>query len=211
MKFSKIYLILSALLATIGILQAKESVSFAEKAQWKTSPKMVQSEKGITLKGNAFVVSKQFTVDPQKKYTISGVVSVKNLPADMKMSMNLGFFVYDANGRAIFCQNICAVPNTFAKVLEAAQKGDKFIIVDKASKMGVRPWNNLAINAKEDLSDLPNRNIVAENIKSAEQTGQGWKISFATPLKKDIPAGTFIRLQSTGGYLGTGGWRTPGQ
>ena len=94
MKFSKIYLILSALLATIGILQAKESVSFAEKAQWKTSPKMVQSEKGITLKGNAFVVSKQFTVDPQKKYTISGVVSVKNLPADMKMSMNLGFFVY---------------------------------------------------------------------------------------------------------------------
>lgn len=203
MKLTKLMLTLT--LAVMGSVQAKETVSYAEKAKWQPSKDLIQTKEGLVLKGRTFVLGKPFNIDPAKKYTISYTVFVKNLPANEKLSMNVGFFVYDANNRAIFCQNSCVVPKSFAKTLANAKKGDKVLLVDKAVKINARPWHNLVINAKEDLSDLPNRNIIASNIKSIIQKEKGWEITFATPLSKAVPAGTFIRFQSTGGYLGTGG------
>ena len=205
MKFSKCALVL-AVFVTAGSLLAKETVSYNEKAQWQGNASLSQIEGGIALKGNTFVLSKPFPVDLEKKYTIRYTVSVKDLPADEKLTLTIGFFVYNAGKRVIFCDNICAVKNSFTKTLADAKKGDTAILVEKAAKANAQAWNNLAIGAKEDLSDLPNWNIVGRNVKSIAQQDNGWLITFASPLTKDVPAETFVRLQSTGGYLGTGGY-----
>ena len=70
-------------------------------------------------------------------------------------------------------------------------------------------------DAKEDLSDLPNYNILVIGVKDAIKKGDNWEITFNNPLLKDVAAGTKVREQIHGGYIYTGGaahvgtdWRT---
>ena len=119
--------------------------------------------------------------------------------------------VYDKNGRPINCINCATLVNTQTEVVADAKKGDTVLVVKDASKFKKSPYYSIVAGAKQDLSDLPNRNIIASGIKDFAKDGESWKITLTKPLLKDVKAGTSVRVHSAGGYLYTAGVKYVGK
>lgn len=81
----------------------------------------------------------------------------------------------------------------------SAKKGNNTIIVDSYPN-----WSkscHLALNAKEDLSDLPNTSLADGDILKIEKMDNGHgKITMSKPLQVELPPGTKVRVH--GAYSG---------
>ena len=93
-----------------------------------------------------------------------------------------------------------AYPGSGTKLAADVKAGDKVIRIANGEKWKKSSSGYVAFNAKEDYSDLPNRECVA-NITKVEQTNGAWEVTLASPVKKDYPAGTGVREHADGGYL----------
>lgn len=201
----------AAALVAVNTLTA-ETLPLNKAADWWTRNKSVTDGDGvIKVNGQTAMFGKLFTIDPNKSYTIKYEVSAPG-NTDKKGSLVMGgFYVYDKDGKFLSCVHCCVRPQTFTSVTADAKKGSNVVMVKDASKFAVHPSIAMIADAKEDLSDLPNRNVVASGIKKVEKKGDVWQVTFSNKLLRDVKAGTAIRLHNHGGYIYTAGTKQVGK
>ena len=193
--------------ACAGMLSAEDLFIQSEPADFTPVKRIVKVEDAFSVKGGAVILSaKMFTLDPAKKYEISGDFCQKG---GKQVNLYLGFAPYDANGRLISSNMVNIVKNTQTEVAEDAKKGDKIIKVKDASKWNTKSkYSHIAFGAKEDFSDLPNSILLPTVKPNARQEGEVWEILLKKPLAKDIAAGTPVRQHQDGSaFIYTGGYK----
>ncbi|MBE6405769.1 MAG: hypothetical protein E7040_07085 [Lentisphaerae bacterium] len=153
----------------------------------------------IKTQGKTFLIAKEkFTIDPAKKYTVTVKVDGDKAKG---AALYVGFQVVDAKGRAYPAINWQGQQQTFTQVVRAAKKGDKVIYVKDGSRWVSHSTFHIALNAKQDNSDVPNTQIVRNPIASKAKQGDVWALTLKEPLKADIAAGTNVRQHADGGYF----------
>lgn len=190
-----------AVLALASIIPAfAEEYKFDTPEAWQSHWQFKKEGASLIAEGQKWMIGKKLiklpegtTIDSLK---VSGTFrAVEGTPAD---TMYIGFKAYDKNRNEMQFANVHTIDGTFTTLAADAKKGENFIIVADAAK-----WMKnqvLVINAKADMSDLPNYNTLA-NVKTIEKCAEGWKLTLNKPLKADIAKGTAVRQHRAGGYM----------
>ena len=201
----------AALLTAFGTLAAQEPpASLNAAADWTKNANISDGDGVINVQKNTRMFSAKFDIDPSKKYTLKFSCRAANIEkAGDRSVIYAGFTVFDTNGREMSCYNCCVVPNTITEVVEDAPKGAKVIKLKDCSKFK-KPYGTLNADAKEDLSDLPNYNLLGYVTDFVNKDGV-WEVSLQYPLNRPVKAGTVVREQLRGGYLYTAGVKTVGK
>ena len=125
---------------------------------------------------------------------------VKNV-GNNDTNVMIGFGAYNNNGTWI--NNNHYPYNNINKVLKviSAKKGDTKLMVDSYPEW--KKEARIALNAKEDLSDVPNTSLLNETVLEVKETDENHaEITLNSPLSMDLEEGTLIRINSSGsGYL----------
>ena len=180
-------------------LAAAEIISIKEPTDFLTPKRVVKSDDMITVKGSNFTLhsAKTLSLDPAKKYKISGDFRLKN--GEGGASLYLGFTAFDADGKQIQSVNVNAKAKSDTVVAKAASSGDSVIYVKDASGWDMKTPNGyIVFNTKPDYSDLPNRDFIAVPQGNIKQNGDVWEITLKTPLTKNVAEGTGVRQQLAG-------------
>ena len=180
-------------------LSAEEIFSFVEPADFTTPKRVTQDGDSILVKSPSFRLNsvKTLTLDPTKKYKISGEFRLKE--GAEGGNLYIGFTPFDANGKQITSASVNAKAKSDTVVVKAAAEGDSLICVKDASKWNMKtPHGFIAFNAKPDYSDLPNNDIAAVAPNGIRQNGDIWEITLKKPLTKSVPEGTAVRQQMAG-------------
>jgi len=201
----------AAVLITVGSLAAQE-MTMNKAADWKKNRFISDGEGVLNVESQTMMTSsKRFEIDPEKTYTIKFSVRAPEVKGKSASLIFAGFAVYDKNGRLITQSNCDAIPDTLTEVVSDAKKGDAVLIIKDGSHFKKANDVIAVAGAKEDLSDLPNFNILATGIKSVEKHDNVWKITVNKPLTKDVKAGTSVRLHRAGAYLYAAGRKAVGK
>ncbi len=202
----------AALLTAFGTVSAQEPpAALNSAADWNKNANVSDVDGVINVKkNNVILLSKKFDIDPKKKITLKFSCRAVNMEKDGDRSqIYAGFNVFDKNGRTLNCFNCLPVPNTMTEVVEDAPKGAKIIKVKDASKFK-KPYGTINAGAKEDLSDLPNFNMLGY-VTDFVQKDDVWEVSLQYPLRVPVKAGTAVREHLRGGYLYTAGVKSVGK
>ncbi|MBR6372474.1 MAG: hypothetical protein IKS20_04770 [Victivallales bacterium] len=157
---------------------------------WKT-PQVKETAPGTfvfkTATAHASVISaEKIRFEEGRKYYISGEF---RKPEGGKASVYFGIVQFKANGGPIQGTDINRVPGTLIKLSRPAEVGDTKLWTFDASQ-----WIcNKLVGVGEQL---PAQSIIGKAI-NIEQYGGDWGIFLDKPLKKALPAGTFLALYST--------------
>lgn len=190
---------IAAIAAAGAVLSAAEVIDLNNKDFWIPLKNVTFSEGQMVNEGRTMYRSKKtIAIDPAKKYTIS--MTVSNAEGKKSSYLLFGMSPATAKGGQISASSLQSIKDTFTQVVADAKKGDKTITVKDASKWNKSPHCTIALNAKEDNSDIPNFAILQAPIEKAEKTGDNWTITLKNPLPKNIAAGTNIRQHINGGY-----------
>ena len=192
-----------AFLCSAGEVYKLDSVE-----NWQKTTQPMQHAPGI-LRGSGRVVffSREiYPYDAKKTYTFKGLY--RQLPGSDSNIFRVGILPLDKDKQVIEFVTSHPKRKTDTVLAKAAAAGDTFIIVKDGT--GWEQNAQVAYNTKPDFSDLPNKNIIAQNPQVIEKTEEGWKISFAKPVGVALPAGTAVRQHYVGGRFrfagnGTGG------
>jgi hypothetical protein len=164
---------------------------------------------------SSYITSKAFIpVEPGKKYTLSGTFkSLGKKPS----KVYYGFKCYDKDKKWISSLHSNVMTGSATVLAADCKKGDKKIVV-KANKKWAKNYA-VAFNAKDDFSDLPNREIVYKITKVTPlEGGENVEVELSAAVAKDYPAGTKVRTHTSryGTYIYTtvcgaalpGTWKT---
>lgn len=204
MKVSKTLLLGAAALLSAGTLSAQNQ-TYNKAADWVKEAGVSDVDGVLTVQKKTFLRTARFTVDPNKTYTVKATARAKDAQDKKTSWVLVGFNAFDKNGRAINSVNVNGIPATFTTVAADAKKGDTVLLVKDGSKVKKGSFYAFVKDAKADLSDLPNYNVLVTGVKDAVKKGDNWEITFSKPLASDVAAGTAVREQIHGGYIYTGG------
>lgn len=150
------------------------------------------------------VTGKRSVINSSKKIyandnTFSSSVKIKNV-GDTPTTVYVGYAAYTKDKTKLFASNYPY--KNIGKTLNvvSAASGSNKLIVDSYSN-----WEKgcfLALNAKDDLSDIPNTTLLEGKITEFKQldNGQG-EITLDKPLKTAIEKGTKVRVHGLTGSL----------
>lgn len=167
---------------------------------WKDAPidEALSKAEGTRVfrisKNRAWVYSMEhIPVEPGKSYKIS--MDLRCADASRVSPGNyIGVCLLDAGNRFITRNHVFVVPDTATTVAADAPKGAREITVngaiDPSAKLKIGVC--LAFNAKQDLSDLPNRNL-SGNITKVQTKDGKTVFTLARPLTAAVKAGTPVR------------------
>jgi len=185
--------------ACLCSLSAAEIFSIVDPADFVTPKRVTLDGDSIIVKGSNFTLNsaKTLTLDPAKKYRISGEFRLKE--GTESGNLYLGFTPFDAEGRQITSVSVNAKAKSDTVLAKAAAEGDTVIYVKDASQWDMKnQYPRIALNTKPDYSDLPNYDVVAVVPGSIKQNGDVWEITLKTPLTKAVPEGTAVRQHMAG-------------
>ena len=204
-------LIGSVLLTAFGTLNAQEpTTTLNAAADWTRNPNVTDADGVINVKKQVTIFSRKFDIDPKKKYTLTLSARAANMEDEKAGSLVLaGFTVFDQKGRVIRAVNSAVVAGTLTEVVEDAPKGATVIKIKNGAKFS-KKYGVLVADAKADLSDLPNFNVLAY-VKDVVSKDNVWEITLEKPLARELKAGTVVREHVRGGYLYTAGIKTVGK
>ena len=134
-------------------------------------------------------------VDPASDYLLSG-----QFRGGKSGRFVLGLECFDARRQPIAMHHVNPVPGTLTVLSAPAKKGSDFIMIENGSAWEKIPGKVAVFHAKEDLSDLPNRNVHYYVTAVTREKG-GWRVAFNRPLARNYPAGTAVRMHKEGGVL----------
>lgn len=162
------------------------------------------NQKSFVLTGKqARFFSKQKILVSNADQVVSNSITIKNI-GQQPTTVFLAYAPFTHDNKNINKLNNPYMNNTIMKVV-SFKENDNRIFVDKMPE-----WKEkcrLAFNAKEDLSDFPNFNYTDASIVEVKQTDDQKmvEIVFDKPIKKSIPVGTSVRIQSPpgAGYIYT--------
>ena len=196
-------LFVSAALA-FGCVYAQD-IDLATPESW-SNPAVIKSvEDGILeISGRRGLYSKEiFKIDPAKTYKITG--EIRQTEGEPSIT-HIGFIPLDENKKHLTALNFNIRPNTDTEIVADCKADDTVMMVKDASKWGkVLIHERVALNTKEDYSDLPNKDYINVKIEEIKKDGDAWMVIFSAPIKKEVTAGTKIRLHRGAGYIYTGG------
>ncbi|MBP5300936.1 MAG: beta-galactosidase [Victivallales bacterium] len=108
---------------------------------------------------------------------------------------------FDRAHRLISSFQLNAVSGTETTLSHDAQPGDTVLWVADASKwLAPTRGKIVALEAREDLSDLPNRNI-EYYVEQIDERNGSWAVTMSRPLQHAWPAGTSLRQHCDGGFM----------
>ena len=210
MRAATKFLLGAAAVIAVGTIGAQDQ-TLNSAADWMKNPAASDADGLLTVSRQTILTGKKFTVDPAKTTTISFSARANQVQGNDTSWVLGGFAVFDKDGRVISCDHVAIIPGTETAVAADAAKGATTLIVKDGSKLKKGLYHTLVAGAKKDLSDLPNRDIIARGIKEVVQKGDVWEITLTRGLLKDVKAGTVIREHSMGGYLYTAGSKRIGK
>ena len=193
MKFLSIFA-----MAALAVSLSAETIKYDLKQDFGKARQAVITEDVLTYTGAGTLVFKPVKYDPAAKYTLT--FDAKQNGDTKAYPLYAGFYCYDKNGRLITHESVYHNAATLTELVKDAKVGDTSITVKDGSKW--KTDTQIAFNAKEDKSDLPNFDL-AKYVSKIEKQGEAWVISFSKPLKKAYAAGTKVRQHLNGGYLYT--------
>ena len=91
--------------------------------------------------------------------------------------------------------------NSLTEVVADAKKGDASIRIKNRTGWYQSSDYRVVADAKEDFSDIPNTNLIANGVKKIEKDGDAFVVTLSSPLLKDVAAGTKVRQHLAGGYF----------
>lgn len=194
-----------ALSATVcsGVFAAEEVLKLFDARDFPPPVALVEAdgEKVFEVIPLAMKSTITFEVDREKTYLLKG--SFRNL-SQKDISVLFGFVPLDSDGEEILSEYVNCANGTDTELAEAVKFGDTTIkLKDGAGWEKAVPLWVVAFNTKNDLSDLPNRDV-SSPVKSVSDN----KVTLSTPTPKAYPAGTKVRAQFSGAtYLYTAGNR----
>ena len=191
-------LAVTAIAAVSTALSAAEVIDMSKKEFWAPVKGVEFSEGQIVTKRAMFRSLKPIDIDTAKKYTLS--MSVSTGEGKKQSTFLYGISPVAKNGRTCQAHNIQSIPGTFTEVAADAKKGATEIKVKNGAKWSTGSSAVIAINAKEDFSDIPNFTTVNVSVAKKAQDGDVWTLTLRKPLTRDIKAGSFIRQHAMGGY-----------
>lgn len=148
----------------------------------------------VTGKQSIILSSKKIFVNDN---TFSTSATIKNI-GENAVRIYMGYAVYTKDKIKLDPRNYPY--NNINKVLSvvSSSKGDKTIVVDSYTD-----WTKncfLALNAKEDMSDIPNTVFVGGRIVDMKKLENGQaEITLEKPLDSTIKEGTTLRVHGPGG------------
>ncbi len=219
MKGKKMKKVMKLMLGAAAVMAAgslaAQTTTFNKAADWKKN-KLVSDGDGVLnvacVSSQAMLTAaKRIDIDPSKTYTLKFSVRAPDAVTEPFSLILGGFAVYDKNGRAVSCIHSGVIANTQTEVAAGAKKGDTVLTVKDASNIKASPEYGIVAGAKQDLSDLPNRDILSVGLKKVEKDGDVWKITLIRPLARNVKAGTSVRIHLNGGYVYTAGVKYVGK
>ena len=194
---------LFTLVCALGsLLLSAENVNLSDASNWtffQTKPGF-KDGKYIVSRGSGFRSKKLFTIDPNKTYTLS--MDVKRIKEDAKNpSLLFGFEAADANGKVLPVYSYQYNANSLTEVVADAKKGDASIRIKNRTGWYQSSDFRIVADAKEDFSDIPNTNLIANGVKKIAKDGDAFVVTLSKPLLKDVAAGTKVREHLAGGYF----------
>jgi hypothetical protein len=146
------------------------------------------------------ITTKQFIpIEAGKKYMLSG--TFKSL-GEEKSKIYYGFICYDKKKQHVVNYHSNVILGSATTLAQECKKGDKALVIKTNKKWKKGLW--VAFNAKDDFSDLPNRESFYR-ITEVVTKGKDMELKLSVPIKKVYPAGTKVRAHSSkyGTYLYT--------
>ena len=198
--------ILTAIPAAAAFFLAAEAGEYRlDRASDWNSPKVVQHAPGVLrVTGRLVAYSKEtYPYDPGKKYTVKGLF--RQLPGSDSNIFRIGIQPLGEDMKPMEWVYTHPAKDTDTILVSPVKPEDKSILVSDASKW--RKSAQLALHARPDLSDLPNRNVVRQFPLAVEKTDKGWLVTYPKALGVGAPAGTGVRQHHRGGpfrYAGSG-------
>ena len=194
----KIVKIMAACLAAITVFSVygEDVLTAYTNASWVLPHwrKFNSMDEYLSINGWVSIITKRsFAVDPEAVYEISGMFRTPAGQAKLTY-FDLGFSPVDADGRVIDGTAVLCKQDSLTVLAEDVKAGAKSVKIKKAPNW----FNNgfIAFNAREDLSDLPNR----ENVwfRKPQVQGEFIILPLVKPLKKGYAAGTKVRCHGQG-------------
>ena len=198
----------SAFLMAGGLIAGEETL-----LKWDTDAKNLQKEwsgkiKYETIDGKmsavvdngSYITSKKYIpVEAGKKYVLTG--NFKSLGESLS-KVYYGFICYDKNKKRITTLSANVILDSGTTLAQECKKGDKTLIIKANNKW--KKGYGVVFNAKDDFSDLPNREIAYKIIKVVPKDGN-MELELSAPVKKAYPAETKVRMHTSkyGSYLYT--------
>ena len=207
MKIAKVISLFMALLAVFAV-NAEDVLAAYTNASWVLPHwrKFNSMDEYLSINGWVNIITKRsFAVDPEAEYEISGMFRT---PADQaKLTyFDLGFSPVDADGVIIDGTAVLCKTDSLSVLAEDAKSGTKSIRIKKAPNWFTNGF--IAFNAKEDLSDLPNRESAW--FRKPKVQGDSIILPLVKPLKKSYAAGTKVRCHGQGAlWTVCHGYRAP--
>ena len=204
----KVYSAVLAAAMICGFAQANEvEFDLERSADWKVvgNVKWVGEKKDVMeVTGRALLTSaKRFDIDENKSYKLEA--DVKRIKGGAT-PIYVGFNLFDKDGKQLPAHLVNIVYGSETPLLKPAKPGDKVLYV-KDSPLWQKPTvYSLHINARKDLTDLPNYDMYVIAAKSVKNGAL--ELQLKSPVTKDIPAGTLVRAHMMGGYMYTAGYKT---
>jgi len=195
---------LAAGLLTVAGLTAADPVTTP--VEWVRHPRVKVSADGVlTLSGKRTdLAGKPFKLDADKTYRFR--MEIRRTPGAAPAKCYIGNWSIKGGAR-MQPQQVMAVRQTEAALVEEAKAGDKVITISRpkvwANNFKTKRWG-VVFDIKADGGDLPNSTYNA--IQAAVVGKDTLKLTLAAPLKKTYPAGTATRFHSTGDGM-YGGWK----
>ena len=201
-------LLFSTLFACVmaGTLLA-EGISLMPVEQWKPYAKSSTISAGAdgTLvfhnpKGSEN--SQVFQCDGDALYKITGMIRSSKKKGAMRLALKLR----DTKKRQVSPMNYLTVPASLTELVEAAPKGSKTLKLKNMSGWNKKVFGGclLALDAREDGSDLPNFRLLPVKILKATEENGTWTVELEKPIAVDLPQGMTVRQHLNGGanYIG---------
>lgn len=203
---------LFALVLSSGVmLGAQEVWKSVSKDDWHVRKPSLSADGVFSHKSGQRLISSAFIpVKAGKKYVITGEFRVTGTTA--AVPLYFGFVPYTADHKEIGFQHYRAMAKSPLATVESAKAGATEVILKKNPTWPAKKSSFLlALNAKEDKSDLPNFNILP--VKEIRQESGRTVAVLSAPLKEEIPAGTVVRIHGYGAsflYAGSFGKKIDG-
>ena len=174
-----------------------------------TSKDLTTSAKVSDIETNTFsVTGKRTIVFSSKKIKVTtdnslqSSVSIKNI-GENPTTIYVGYAVYNQNKSLLDGKNYPYNKNCEVLNVVSLSESNNTIFVDKYSEWAKNCY--LALDAKEDLSDIPNTSLNNGRIQQIQKNEDGHaEITFDKPIQTGIQEGTKVRVHGQGGgYLYT--------
>lgn len=135
--------------------------------------------------------TKYIPVEAGKTYTLTG--TFKSL-GEAPSKIYYGFICYDKNKKQISTLHSNVILGSSTTLAKACKKGDKTIVI-KANKKWRKNYA-VVFNAKDDFSDLPNREFAFKITEIVSKDGN-MELQLSKAVAKAYPADTKVRAHTS--------------